>query len=127
MPKILTEKGFKSFYGFINQGFKDVFEIVTDKTTIKCTEDHKFLNKNCEYVSVNNINPNDVLYGSYTVQSINPKGKSFVYDALNVKDTHSYITNGLVSHNCSLLILDEFAFMLPNLASQNGYYQYPQR
>lgn len=116
--QILTEKGFRPFDGFINQGFKDVFEVVTDRTTIRCTLDHQFLNKSGDYVSVNNINPHDELYGSHIVQTITHQGKAFVYDALNVKDTHSYITNGLVSHNCSLLILDEFAFMLPKLADE---------
>lgn len=118
MPQILTEEGFKSFDGFIHQGLRDVFEISTNKTTIKCTEDHRFLNKNCDYVSTNNLQPENELYGSHIVQSITYQGQDFVYDALNVEDTHSYITNGLVSHNCSFLALDEFAHLDTGMADE---------
>ncbi len=35
-----------------------------------------------------------------------------VYDAINVKDTHSFYAEGMTVHNCSFLYVDETAFLM---------------
>ncbi len=112
--KILTEKGFKSFEGFINQGeveslLRFSFE---NNEPIDCTEDHQFLCSDSIYRKASELKVGDFLYPDKLINSIERiDGKIEVYDALNVQDTHSYVTNSVVSHNC--LYLDEFAFV-PN-------------
>ena len=52
------------------------------------------------------LNSGDILYGGIEVVSKTEIEEPIeVFDALNVSDTHSYITNGVVSHNCNLLML----------------------
>lgn len=111
--KILTQKGFKKFDGFISrQKTSSLIEIHTDETSIKCTTDHQIMMSDGKFEKAEDINISDVLYNEKEVRSINyiQLDESIeVYDALNVEDTHSYLTNGFVSHNC--LYLDEMAFV----------------
>lgn len=110
--KILTQDGFKNFEGFINQGMVNTLLRFSfqNNEPIDCTEDHEFLcsdgkyKKACELVKGNTLYPNKVITD---IEKID--GEIEVFDALNVEDVNSYITNGIVSHNC--VYLDEFAFV----------------
>ncbi len=112
--EILTEKGFKEFDGFIDQGERDdLIELkLSNNEKIKTTPEHKILDEKMNYIRSDEVKENDIIYNNVKIlkkNSIYTKEK--VYDALNVKDTNSYYTNGIVSHNC--LILDELAFVDP--------------
>lgn len=109
---VLTQNGFKNFEAIIDQGEKsNLLEIMfDDKSNITCTYDHEFLLDD-SYIPACFIEIGDVL-SKKTVIDIKEKSNSEkVYDLYNVNDTHSYVTNGVISHNCNLLFLDEFAFV----------------
>jgi hypothetical protein len=48
-----------------------------------------------------------------------------VYDLQNVSNGNQYITGAEVSHNCSMLLLDEFAFVNNNVAEEFFASVYP--
>lgn len=110
--KVLTQNGFKNFESIIDQGVSfEILEIsFDDGSTIQCTYDHEFL-VNENFVPSCFLEIGDVLckktitYIDYNI------GCQKVYDLKEVEDTHSYVTNGVISHNCNLLYLDEFAFV----------------
>lgn len=114
--KILSEQGFKNFDGFISQGtvkslIRFFFSI---DSYIDCTDDHRFLLSNGFFKKAEDLSIHDVLYPNIGIESKEiihfPEGIE-VYDAYNVEDTHSFLTNGVISHNCSLIFLDEFSFV----------------
>ena len=114
--KILSEQGFKNFDGFISQGIAKslVRFFFSVDSYIDCTNDHQFLLSNGSFKKAENLSIHDILYPNIGIESKEivqfPEGIE-VYDAYNVEETHSFLTNGVISHNCSLIFLDEFAFV----------------
>jgi len=124
--KILTEKGFQKFDGFINRGkVTKLLRInLSNGIEIDCTHEHRFLAENLEYINANDIKVGTILYPNNTVLKIQEIEKDVeVYDALNVKNTHSYYTNGVISHNC--LIIDEMGFIPNNIWTEFFSSVYP--
>lgn len=122
--EILTEDGFKPFDGIISRGFRSTVILeLSNGESLRCTNDHQ-LRMEDEYgepvfIESMFLDSGDILYGGIEVVSKTEIEEPIeVFDALNVSDTHSYITNGVVSHNCNLLMLDEFAFLSSNLAEE---------
>ena len=115
---ILTEKGFRTFTGIIKHPISDILLLTTNKSSLKCTGDHRVLLPNGSYIAVEELKVGDKLYNNHTVTDITHEIPSKVYDILDVEETNSYFTNGIVSHNCNLLVLDEFAHLKSNLADE---------
>lgn len=115
---ILTEKGFKEFTGIIKHDVNELVLLTTNTSQLKCTKDHKVLLENGKYTRVDNLSINDKLYNNQKVINIEDIEPDRVYDILDVAETNSYYTNGIVSHNCNLLVLDEFANLKSNLADE---------
>ncbi len=110
--KILTERGFKPFDGFISQGYvrKLIRLTFSNNEILDCTFDHKLLLINNKFSKSRDLEINDILYGN--IKLLNKEiieQKTEVFDALEVKNTNSYWTNSVISHNC--MLLDEFAFI----------------
>jgi hypothetical protein len=112
--KILTQDGFKSFSGFEKMNTVESllrFEFDNNES-IDCTRDHAFLLASGKFEKAEALSEGNVLYPDNIIKSINEIFESTaVYDAIEVEDTHSYFTNSVVSHNCNLIYLDEFAFV----------------
>jgi hypothetical protein len=114
ITQILTQEGFKDFDGFVSQGItnKLLSLKLSNNETLDCTYDHLLLDNKHVYIEAKELSEGDILFGDISIKEIVSIDKDIeVFDALNVKDTHSYITNSLVSHNC----LDEFAFISPGV------------
>lgn len=123
--EILTENGFKPFNGFIDRGVRKCVEIEFDNgKTLVCTLDHQLrmmdlVDGSEEFVEAQFLSIGDVLYGGITIIRITLLNDPIcVVDALEVETTHSYMSNGVISHNCNLLALDEFAFLPSGLADE---------
>lgn len=116
MPEVLTKDGFKKYDGYrktYNQEEKLKFYFDNNKA-ITCTKDHMFLMEDGDFWFAKDIQEGYKLDGDFSVIKIEPIiSQEFVYDLLNVEDTHSYYTNGIISHNC--IYLDEFAFVPTNI------------
>jgi hypothetical protein len=114
--EILTEKGFKNFEGFIHQGKVGTLlrVFLSGGGSIDCTEDHRFMTVDGVFKEGKKLSQSDSLYPDQkitAIQELDYENGIDVYDAFNVNDTHSYMTNGVISHNCDLIFLDEFAFV----------------
>lgn len=109
--QILTQDGFKDFDGFINNGKKPTFKVTfNDNTSITCTDNHQFLLPDGDsFLCLNELREGSTIYPEKTIVTITEAGEEEVFDALNVEETHSYWTDGVISHNC--LYLDEFSFV----------------
>lgn len=109
--KILSEGKFRNFDGFIDQGTKKVIEVnLENDISLTCTTDHKFLTQ-FGWKQAIDLNVNDYLDGNKFLNILDKNENEKVYDALNVCETNSFYTNGVTSHNCSFLYIDETAFL----------------
>lgn len=107
--KILSRDGFKNFSGWLDQGISKILKITfTDTKSIKVTPNHKFLlNDNETWIEAAELKIDDILYPNVIISKIDDSIEENVYDAFDVEDNNSYYTNGVISHNCSLLYIDE--------------------
>ena len=96
----------------------------SDGTSILCTSDHRFLSIDEEFKEAKTLEINDILYNDHIIidKSI-VNDDCYVYDILEVSDTHSYIANEKVNGNC--VLLDEFAFLQQGLAADFFQSTYP--
>lgn len=116
--KILSSSGFKSFNGFINQGYSTSLYLIIFESGnfIKVTADHRFLLNTGEWRTADGIEIFDEL-NDEIVEDISIIENEIVYDAYEVDETHDYYTNGVISHNCNMLYIDETAF-IPNTVAE---------
>jgi hypothetical protein len=125
MPKVLTHKGFKSFDGIVKYSNKPkkVKIKFSNNQILKCSIDHKFMQNDFTFKEANQLKIGDILYKNISIVELEEYfSDEEVYDLINVKDTKSYQTNGIESHNC---ILDEFAHIHNNLAESFFNSVYP--
>lgn len=122
---ILTENGFKSFGGIINQGITErlLKFIFSNGTQIRVTPDHKFLVKTT-WIYADMLCVGDILSNKKIIDIIEDIPEE-VFDIWQVEDTHSYISNGVVSHNCNVLYVDEAAIIPNNVAEDFFTATYP--
>lgn len=118
--KILTSSGFKNFGEVVSQGIsKILYEIsFSDGTNIKATFDH-LVKIGDEWVRVEDILIGDVISNKIVLDSRIINNEE-VYDVIEVEDVHSYYTNGVESHNCNFLYIDEAA-IIPNNVADSFY------
>ena len=107
--KVLTQSGFSEFSGVRRTEANKTLKIFFDDSFIEVSEDHKFMVFGKEVIA-RTLKEGDVLQTQFDKNVIitkietseSPVEKCFVYDVLETQD-HSYVTNGVISHNCSFL------------------------
>lgn len=119
--EVLTEQGWKDFKGIKKVEAESYFELTfSDGSNLKCTHGHLIALESGDFVSAFDIDIGALTTSNLTLVSKSEvKESADVYDLLEVKDTESYITNGVTSHNCAFVNKwDEFAAsVLPTLSS----------
>ena len=115
---ILTSKGFRSFEGILDQGISTSLFLIKFESGnfIKATGDHRFLMEDGELLEAELIIKGDVLSLGEVVESIEEIEPQQVYDIYEVEETHDYYSNGVISHNCNLLYIDEASIIPNNIA-----------
>jgi hypothetical protein len=123
--EILTEKGFKNFQGILNQGIPE--RLLHFKffggTEIKVTPEHKFLIDN-NWIYADLLDVGDYISDKEIIEILEIEPEN-VYDMYEVEDTHSYWANGVINHNCNLIMIDEAAIIPNNIAEQFFAATYP--
>lgn len=103
--QILTPNGFENFEAMIINN-KHCYEIVLENgMSLKCSDDHPLQTIEGIFIKLSNCEigtPINTINGLSNIVSIKDIGYNKCYDLKNVKDTHTYYTNGIVSHNCFL-------------------------
>lgn len=126
--EILTEEGFKDFDDVVSMGVKNTIKLYfSDGTTLQCTSDHLIMTKD-GWKESGNIKINELVKGNSEYVSLMKVGSGDdceVFDVLNVKDTNSFYCNDVLVHNCSFMLLDEFAFVPKNMADEFFRSVYP--
>lgn len=116
--KILTENGFKDFYGIkVSKTKKLIFLETNAGKKLLCTPEHRIKLSSKKFIKAKDISINDSLSNKEKISKKEIIEKECeVYDALNVDGGNEYLTNGITSHNC--LVLDEFAFLPKHIADK---------
>jgi hypothetical protein len=102
--EILTPSGFNTFKGIQKLHKNDTLNIIfKDFTSIKCSENHRFISNGKEVYS-RDLNVGDLIdtkNGNIEIYFIERCiGDIELYDILNVGDDNLFYVNDLVSHNC---------------------------
>lgn len=106
--QILTENGFRQCDGIEKTSHARVVTIVFDDSTeISGSHDHMIL-RGDEWFPLGLLEIDDEVDGKIVIDVFESDSED-LYDAINVEESHSYLTNGIISHNC--IYLDEFAFI----------------
>jgi len=105
--EILTEDGFKNFKGLKKSHHKEFIELkFTDGTSYKCSKTHQIKYNNsfisAEQITVGCIINNKVVSSSEIIQNDNAE----FWDPVGIEDTASFVSKGMVHHNC-----DELAYI----------------
>ena len=114
--EILTPNGYKAFKGIKKSYNQSTIKISTIHKSIICTPNHKIYSNNT-FIEASSLSIGDLIStidGEEAIMSIEINENTDVYDILHVEDVHSFYANGIHVSNC--IILDEFAFVQPNLA-----------
>jgi len=108
--KIKTLFGMKSFDGIRKILKKGLIEIQTHHFNLKCSLTHKVLTER-NWISADELQVGEkieTINGEEEIISISidhEKEETF-YDLVNVEGGNTYLTNGIVSHNCEFLSSD---------------------
>ena len=108
--EIFDGKNFRDFSDIQVQE-KELFQIICENGRIKATDDHRFLSIDNEWVYVSDLNTNTILKNAGRFIEKYSVGVDYVYDPINVEISHSYESNGFISHNCAFVYIDEAAFV----------------
>jgi hypothetical protein len=117
--EVLTDEGFQPFDGIKRLISKQIIELkFEDGLFLKCTEKHLIKYKD-KFIEAGTLAVGDVLSNKKIIDIVIHENAEYVYDLLNVKNTNSYITNGIISHNCAFVEnWDEFfASVFPTISS----------
>jgi hypothetical protein len=123
---ILTEEGYKPFYGIKKTENQKTIKLVFDNgQNIICTPEHKIFTKNGYVFAKDCLNLKCLGHdGNFCgVHTITENESIDVYDLLEVQDTHSYYCNDILVHQC--VFLDEFGFVPNNIAEEFFNSVYP--
>jgi hypothetical protein len=126
--RVLSENNvFRQFDGIKVSKVSKTIEIHFDDCSfLKCTPEHKILaNKN--YVYAKDIAIGDIVITQSGTKEVIYKEINFndeyVFDLVEVEDTHNYFTNDTLTHQC--LYLDEIGFVQNSLAEEFFTSVYP--
>lgn len=109
--KILSEGKFREFDGFEFMGNKPTCILDFGDAKIECTEDHRFFRDDGEWVEAKDILSDEAYSNRHLISFAKTNKIKPVYDAVNVKDSHSFYAEGMTVHNCNFIYLDEVAFI----------------
>lgn len=102
---IKTQSGYSEFKGIRKLTVPKVLRICFNDTHIDVSEDHRFVVFGTE-ITAKTLKVGDILQtetGTAIITEIQAvQEQKDVYDVLDTKD-HTYITNGIISHNCDFI------------------------
>lgn len=118
--KIFGKDKFEHYDQVIYMGRKPIWRIHVNlsEEPIRCTGDHKFLMADgITWKEAKDLKKNDELYAGTLVTSARKQYTysggdhkeviEDVYDVVNISNGNMFMTNGIITHNCNLLYLDE--------------------
>lgn len=124
--EVFTPEGFKPFEGITREANRHTIKLTfADGSTIQCTPDHKVARED-GWVIASKLKVGDRIVcetGLVSITAIIAAEKTYVYDLLNVKDTHAFYANGKYFSNC--IVLDEFAHVPEHIADEFFSSVYP--
>lgn len=114
---VLTDDGYKTFTAIGRKKVEyPVIKLIFETGEyIVCTPDHKMYVSQFDFDYAMNLNEGDYLYshtlGNIKITKIEDVNVDYVYDLIDVKDTHSFLVgkSSVKSSNC--VYLDELAFV----------------
>jgi hypothetical protein len=123
--EVKTASGFKKFDGIKRIRSKNpLIEITLESgQIIKCTQDHLLMSSEGWSKAIECSGHIQTTSGFRKIVSKKIISNEYVYDLLEVEDTHSFFANGILVHNC--IFLDEFAFVPQNIAEEFFTSTYP--
>jgi len=112
--QVLTQDGFKDFKGLIKGNNENKIILHIYQKSLICTPKHKIMIDGDNYVYAKDLKVGDKIYGGVSIIDIVLEtNDGFVYEFLEISDTHTYFSNGFLNRQC--LLVDEMSFVEPNI------------
>jgi hypothetical protein len=113
--EVLTKNGFKNFRGLIVGVNRHKLLLSFNMgISLLCTPKHKIMINETDYKYAQDLSSGDVLFNNIIVKSIEKiENDDPVYEFLEIEDNHTYMANGILSHQC--IIIDEAAHIEEHL------------
>jgi len=108
---IKTENGYQEFIGINKVKSHKGLAIIFDNCYLVCTCNH-LIKVDGKFVRADSLKPGDTI-GSHEILDIYPCTSTF-YDVVGVRG-NTYSCNGFEHHNCSVVVVDETAFIKQSL------------
>jgi hypothetical protein len=110
--RVLTPTGYCNFAGVALMGESPIVKLVlSDNTTLECTEDHKVFQPNMLVATVSELQVGNSLITQNGIKYIcdiqYTDRVEPVYDLIEVENGHVYYTNGILSSNCEFISFDD--------------------
>lgn len=108
--EILTDSGWQSFDGIVNQGFKHTVTVQLENDSVIVTPDHKIYTSEFGMVPADAIEPGTEIVtasGTQKLVSVTENEIMQVYDIVNAGDDKRFFANDILCSNCQFLIADE--------------------
>lgn len=106
--KILTDVGFVPFQGITKKPKRKIYRVTfTDTSYIEASANHVFFTEDLREIYLHDLEPGVVLLGTpnRVVDNIVCVGEEETYDIVGT-NTHTYLANGILCHNCDFLSSD---------------------
>jgi hypothetical protein len=97
--EVLTPSGFQIFDGVIESKHSKYLSITIGNNTLKCSLNHIIVNENIPVIA-SDINVGDDINGDLVTKCELIDADIKMYDLVNVRNGHLYLTNNVISHNC---------------------------
>lgn len=108
---IESPEGYVDFCG-IRRSKNTGLIIRTKYNEIRCTSEHN-IKVNDVFVDAKHLKVGDTINNQVITEIINDDNEKYYYDPVEVGETHEYISEGVVHHNCA--VIDEAAFIRPSI------------
>jgi len=109
---IRTDSGYQDFDA-IQKTEEKGLSITTNKNVINCTKTHRMMIDG-KFKCAMDLKIGDLI-GDQCILNITPSNLNEYFDPINVQGDNSYFSLGINHHNCSIVIVDECAFVKQNL------------
>ena len=117
--EVETPNGWQSFSGVGKTVQYDVWEVVTDATTLRCADDHLLYRfGETTPTHAKDLKPGDRLEAKDCPQTVvsvtKTESTEHMYDLMDVESGNTYYSNGLLSHNSTTVLAYFLHYLLFN-------------
>ena len=108
--EVLTDTGWSHFDGLAIKCVRNLIEITTEHTSLKCTPEHNLFQNQFSMRPADTFTSGTSIQGKNSIELVLGKNScppEIVFDLVNVEKNNRFYANDLLIKNCNFIIFDE--------------------